>query len=998
MEMPKPSEEMNSSKSTPVPSITEMPDGVGVDSEVGDILMGQTAPAVTAPPVVRDDYVKTSTIFMHKKRAADNAEKSGATPTFVRRESEWDMEDGESESSGGGGEEKDGADGGFDGNMEAEIRRMLDIDFPNLDVANPDIYDLVESVVLAPCFEDAHCSHPDAEWKVKTWVEFLGPDQEWHLATVAKVHEEEDESTVDVLSRVEETLQREKENTRALLGEIMKRIDSNAIEIQKNSKSVKRLSTTLTSKMKPAMESIGGRVSPDPSQTRVNIIQNILKGDALESGVDIDNMVHFYDCGYHNKRLESKYIRGPEEGLRALYGGRPWLWQQYALLRYEEKVRFQVGHVDDYENLNPVEFAQEEWSKFYEKFRANNRSHALYNDLLNEKTESLQKLKNHLISPFVLLDDIRTGETWESFEEASCFTYLSVLGSGYLIPVVCMLIQILMLLMLIVSEVGNRERDVFSCPSGGISNSVVIFAVSILYLTKVVPDQLVHFYYVAGNANVPYSKMMSLRASIHSKGEDMLGQVVGFNIDIFMNSAFKSIALLLNIYVLFGTEEIIDLILNCIALEFISEMDEQYIDSDWWDPDDRWLRAGCMELTLRKYIATYELQDKAQVIEKFDLTEDDIMGLNELKSSGKTEFELCGFKNLRRAINDSETFQDSPEEANMRLLVRVVNEIKRPQATREFIKAKKFFGITGKAMMTLQGWLGFKERSHKAVFWKFYPYRTWKTWNKLLYCPIGRFSPSGNPDPKRYFMNLDRFVKRDKLVDIACVICQDCREKGKCCNDHCFRKALSFSLTKMIVEASQRNETFVDRMGSFGGELVRSVATSIDATSSRLSPTPWKEREGGGVTSVESPIHDASKQRSSRSKSFDTLKKAFRKSHSMRGAEPYEVEELRKSSQDKYKKFEDFANFDNFSKVSPVMSFVEDVFHMFIFKKMKDSVAHAINVKNRSRIFTLFVDWMLRWWIWVVSLLFFPTVVIAVIIGLPMFCMKDEVAAHFSQS
>ena len=80
------------------------------------------------------------------------------------------------------------------------------------------------------------------------------------------------------------------------------------------------------------------------------------------------------------------------------------------------------------------------------------------------------------------------------------------------------------------------------------------------------------------------------------------------------------------------------------------------------------------------------------------------------------------------------------------------------------------------------------------------------------------------------------------------------------------------------------------------------------------------------------------------------------------------------------------------------MSFVEDVFHMFIFKKMKDSVAHAINVKNRSRIFTLFVDWMLRWWIWVVSLLFFPTVVIAVIIGLPMFCMKDEVAAHFSQS
>jgi hypothetical protein len=77
------------------------------------------------------------------------------------------------------------------------------------------------------------------------------------------------------------------------------------------------------------------------------------------------------------------------------------------------------------------------------------------------------------------------------------------------------------------------------------------------------------------------------------------------------------------------------------------------------------------------------------------------------------------------------------------------------------------------------------------------------------------------------------------------------------------------------------------------------------------------------------------------------------------------------------------------------MSFVGDVFHMFIFKKMKDSVVHAIRVKNRVRIITLAFDWTLRWWIWVVSLLFFPIVVFAVIFGLPLFCMKKEVVDHF---
>ena len=82
-------------------------------------------------------------------------------------------------------------------------------------------------------------------------------------------------------------------------------------------------------------------------------------------------------------------------------------------------------------------------------------------------------------------------------------------------------------------------RAVVDCPKGGAMPRGIIFSVAILYLTKVVPDQFMHFYKVAGNVDCPYSKMMSLRSYIHQHGEDNFGQQVGYNMDIMMNAGFK---------------------------------------------------------------------------------------------------------------------------------------------------------------------------------------------------------------------------------------------------------------------------------------------------------------------------------------------------------------------------------------------------------------------------------------------------------------------------
>lgn len=48
-----------------------------------------------------------------------------------------------------------------------------------------------------------------------------------------------------------------------------------------------------------------------------------------------------YNAG-SERNVEAHDLRSPETGLLLLFGKRPWVWQQYALLKLENKLRFQV--------------------------------------------------------------------------------------------------------------------------------------------------------------------------------------------------------------------------------------------------------------------------------------------------------------------------------------------------------------------------------------------------------------------------------------------------------------------------------------------------------------------------------------------------------------------------------------------------------------------------------------------------------------------------------
>lgn len=178
---------------------------------------------------------------------------------------------------------------------------------------------------------------------------------------------------------------------------------------------------------------------------------------------------YLYDCGLHYKLIGPKFIRAPEEGLRVIFGNRPWLWQQYALLKYEERVQFSLGHKDDFEKLDPVTFAEDFWNVFLTNFERKNPDHPLFNKALKEHTDTHQKLKEHILKPFVILDDIRTGDGWEDFDQENAFSYLSILGAGFLIPVLCSLVQVSIFAVLVVDtyvetkQVSDRKGY---CPVG----------------------------------------------------------------------------------------------------------------------------------------------------------------------------------------------------------------------------------------------------------------------------------------------------------------------------------------------------------------------------------------------------------------------------------------------------------------------------------------------------------------------------------------------------
>jgi len=111
-----------------------------------------------------------------------------------------------------------------------------------------------------------------------------------------------------------------------------------------------------------------------------------------------------------NERFDDDALTRNEIGLVRQFGCRPLLWQQYALLRMEQFVRFQENHERDFQTVNFMASAHMMWDTWMDDPR-----NADFKSLVMSKPESArEKLKVHMLQPFRFIAElIEDRETWD---------------------------------------------------------------------------------------------------------------------------------------------------------------------------------------------------------------------------------------------------------------------------------------------------------------------------------------------------------------------------------------------------------------------------------------------------------------------------------------------------------------------------------------------------------------------------------------------------------
>jgi len=298
---------------------------------------------------------------------------------------------------------------------------------------------------------------------------------------------------------------------------------------------------------------------------RVGHWAEILAPNMSWSPEKISKVHHIDDEFLYNvgsrRRLSVYEIRVPEEGLRKIYGYRPWIWQQWAFVKLEQKLRFQENHHDDFEVFQIPEYARDLWfewlgdpeNKDFVAHMSDERINACQDDLFD-----------HIMKPFYILDDMRRESEWDfvGCDEVSVFTYVSLLGTGYVFCLITLILQftIPVLIVYITLEEADYYKssgtdilrlltamfcvtDDASFCDGLILTTYIVLCIQLLYLMKVIPDMSCVFSDVAGvggyGEKKTYAKVKSIREEVRNDNNDRFGQLVGSIMDMYMNTLCK---------------------------------------------------------------------------------------------------------------------------------------------------------------------------------------------------------------------------------------------------------------------------------------------------------------------------------------------------------------------------------------------------------------------------------------------------------------------------
>lgn len=317
--------------------------------------------------------------------------------------------------------------------------------------------------------------------------------------------------------------------------------------------------------------------------------------------------------------------------LRVIFGPTPFRWQQYTLLEAEKIMVHRRCSPDDFQNTEWALWAEQRWDEWLHR----SSSSAFRFHFHTQRTGAQRALKMLILEPFRLIDEINTKWNLRS-EGLTPYMYLACLGSGSLQVVICLVIQFGSALCLwryhILFDHSEDDRKEWARHEGFVPcnpsadrgprlGNVMICIIAFYYLCKVVPDTFSAAMTVTAWRNARFSavgtrnnrlsgqdRISSLRREIRASDKDTLKMMIGFRLHEFMNTGFDACLYFLNLYILFGTRSVLEILLNCVAVEWIRSIDEGFCKAPWWDRDGRYISAAAVEMVFRNFLDVQSLE------------------------------------------------------------------------------------------------------------------------------------------------------------------------------------------------------------------------------------------------------------------------------------------------------------------------------------------------------------------------------------------------------
>jgi len=291
---------------------------------------------------------------------------------------------------------------------------------------------------------------------------------------------------------------------------------------------------------------------------------------------------------------------------------------------------FDYKHEDDFMEIDFERYSNKMWNSWLEHPENSEFKNHYHSEIVGEVGRG--ELMRHIFKPFELMNEIRLNhkDRWSFGDDGylSVYTYCAAFGTGFMVPFLSFLIQIAVPILLILDKLDLKGILGYqSSNTGDLLVRAMLAVVLLLYLGKVVPDTLISFFNTTGGGDCAYSRTLSLLENVQKKNKIRLGQYIGkilennmnttyecilygnnnthfpsqflqlFNLNNLFICYFRSIKGI-NIIILYRSNDVMDIILNALAIEFVEKIDEVLSASSWWDPNYRYIKAAAIELFL----------------------------------------------------------------------------------------------------------------------------------------------------------------------------------------------------------------------------------------------------------------------------------------------------------------------------------------------------------------------------------------------------------------